>query len=246
NNWGWSVESYDQRGHGHSEGPRGGLAQHDDLLRDLGAVVQVVRHEATTGPVVLMGHSLGGLVVGGYAAGLTESRVASWLLPVDGVVMVSPALEAPLTLLQRGLMLTVGRLFLDMTVSTGFDPVLISRDPAVVQAYRDDPLIHDRISPRLARFILDEGAATLERAHRWNTPTLVVYAGADGIVHPQGSAKFVRAAPQNFVCGHAFPGLAHEILNEPEQAEVFAVLKPWLEAQLFAWQCAQSRNLTAA
>lgn len=245
NDWGWTVEGYDQRGHGQSDGQRGGLNQHDDLVRDLGSVVQVVRGEVT-GPLMLVGHSLGGLVVGSYAAGFTEPSASPWLLPVDGVVLVSPALEAPVTLFQRGLMSTVGRLFPDMVVSTGFDPVAISRDPAVVEAYRQDPLVHDRISPRLARFIMGEGAAILARAQRWVTPTLVVYSGADRIVNPQGSANFLSLAPKDLVRGQVFPELAHEILNEPEKADVFAVLKPWLQEQLMAWQIAQVDNLAVA
>ena len=245
NSWGWSVESYDQRGHGQSEGPRGGLTQQDDLVRDLASVVQVARQK-TTGPLLLLGHSLGGLVVGSYAAGFTAPSVEPWLLPVDGLVMVSPALDAPVTLFQLGLMSTVGRLFPDMTVSTGFDPVAICSDPAVVEAYRQDPLVHDRISPRLARFILEAGAATIACAQRWTIPTLVMYAGADGIVNPQGSANFVDRAPRDLVQGSVFPALAHEILNEPEQAQVFAVLKPWLDDQFTVWQRAQHRSLVAA
>lgn len=245
NRWGWSVESYDQRGHGQSEGQRGGLTQQDDLVRDLGVVVHDIRRQVS-GPLVLLGHSMGGLVVGRYAAFLTALSTSPSLSAVDGVVMVSPALDVPTTLFQRCLMATVGRLFPDITVSTGFDPVAICNDPAVVAAYRADPLVHDRISSRLGRFFVDAGPATLACAPRWTIPTLVLYAGADAIVNPRGSAQFVEQAPRALVRGQVFPTLAHEILNAPEQADVFAALKPWLAEQHHTWQQAQPGHLAAA
>ena len=67
NAWGWSVLGYDQRGHGRSDGPRGGLGADDDLLHDLAAVIDAVR-AALPGPLVLLGHSMGGLVAARFVA----------------------------------------------------------------------------------------------------------------------------------------------------------------------------------
>lgn len=245
NEWGWHVESYDQRGHGHSQGPRGGLRRDDDLVHDLASVVAQVRAERPAGPLVLMGHSMGGLVVGCYAADLLEPRSPANHTDVDGVVMVSPALEIPLNLGHRLLMGTVGRLLPDWCVRTGFDPKAVCRDPAVVEAYRNDPLVHDRISARLGRFIVEGGGYVRALAGQWAKPTLLMYAGADEIVAPRGSAEFADGAP---ACVHAqcFHHMAHEILNEPDQVLGFHALRVWFEER-FSRQVIQfPRKLDAA
>ena len=227
NEWGWHVTGADLRGHGESGGPRGGLSRDDDLLRDLALVIDVVR-PAADGPLVLLGHSMGGLVAGRLVAeGVAESP-AAWWREVDALVLSSPALAADTSVVQQTLLATIGRAAPDLAVNNGLKPAWISRDPAVVQAYRADPLVHDRITPRLARFILDGGARVRELAPRWRTPTLLMWAGADRCVAPRGSAEFAAAAPAGVVTAREWPGLSHEIFNEPEQDDVLAELGRWL------------------
>ena len=93
-----------------------------------------------------------------------------------------------------------------------------------------DRLVHDRISGRLARFIAQEGAATVALAPRWKVPTLLIYAGSDKLVNPAGSRAFAAAAPQALVSAHCFESLYHEIFNELKAEPVFAELKRWLDA----------------
>jgi alpha-beta hydrolase superfamily lysophospholipase len=88
----------------------------------------------------------------------------------------------------------------------------------VVAAYKADPNVHDRIAPRLARFVVDAGELVRALAARWTVPTLLQYAGADRCVPPSGSAEFAAAAPRAVVTAREWPGLFHEIMNEPEQA----------------------------
>src|SRR5262245_55973376 len=153
NGWGWNVVGYDQRGHGASPGPRGRLAQADDLLADLGRMVGATR-SAHTGPLVLLGHSLGGLVAARYVAeGAGDASPAPWYEPVDALVLSSPALDPGMNAGQRLLLAVLGPIAPHLGVSNGLDPAWISRDPAVVAAYVADPLVHDRVAPRLVRFI---------------------------------------------------------------------------------------------
>ncbi|HMO45493.1 MAG TPA: alpha/beta fold hydrolase [Rubrivivax sp.] len=229
NAWGWQAFGYDQRGHGGSGGPRGGLAADDDLLHDLAAVIDAVRAALAPngGPLVLLGHSMGGLVAARFAAG---EAGAAWLRPVEALVLSSPALDPGMSMAQKLLLASLGRLAPNLALGNGLKPEWISRDAQVVRDYTADSSVHDRITPRLARFIVDGGAVVAARAGGWRVPTLLMYAGSDRCVAPAGSAGFAAAAPQALVAVHEFRRLYHEIFNEPEQAEVFGVLQDWLAA----------------
>jgi alpha-beta hydrolase superfamily lysophospholipase len=226
NAWGWQVAGYDLRGHGRSEGPRGGLPDADAMLRDLALAIDAVR-AAWAGPLVLLGHSMGGLIAARFVAGVLDSA-PTWQREVDALVLSSPALDPGMNAGQKLLLALLGRLAPNLAVGNGLKPEWISRDPAVVAAYVADPLVHDRVTPRLVRFIVDGGAQVRAAAHRWRVPTLLLWAGADRCVAPAGSAAFAAAAPAGVVRAQVFAGLAHEIFNEPEKDEVFAVLERWL------------------
>jgi len=228
NKSGWSVVGYDQRGHGASPGERGRIAADDDLLADLGAVVDAVRAE-TSGPLVLLGHSLGGLVVARFVAAALESPRPAWQRDVDALVLSSPALDIGMTGARRTVLATLEKVTPNLGIGNGLDATGISRDPAVVAAYRADPLVHDRIAPRLVRFLADAGPAVRALAPRWQVPTLLLYAGSDRLVVPAGSAAFAAAAPPAVVTARPFASLFHEIFNEPEQDEVLSVLTAWLD-----------------
>ena len=120
------------------------------------------------------------------------------------------------------------RLAPGLAVNNGLKPEWISRDAAVVAAYLADPLVHERITPRLARFILDGGELVRHLAPLWRVPTLLLWAGADRCVAPRGSAAFAQAAPAGMVQAQVFPALYHEIFNEPERAQVLEQLLAWL------------------
>jgi alpha-beta hydrolase superfamily lysophospholipase len=89
--------------------------------------------------------------------------------------------------------------------------------------------VHDRITPRLTRFIVDAGVLVRRRAPQWRVPTALLYAGADRCVAPRGSRAFADALPEALLEAHCFEPLSHEIFNEPEKAQVMDVLVRWLE-----------------
>ncbi len=221
------VVGYDQRGHGVSGGARGALNHVDDLLTDLALVIDAVRTQRP-GPLVLLGHSMGGLVAARMVAGGLASSPPPWFREVDTLVLSSPALDAGMSSAQKLLLKVLGALAPNLAVGNGLKPEWVSRDPAVVKAYVDDPLVHDRVTPKLVRFIVDGGEFVRAHAAQWRMPTLLLYAGSDRCVAPAGSAAFAAAAPANVVTTQAFAPLFHEIFSEPEQAQVFAVLAAWL------------------
>jgi alpha-beta hydrolase superfamily lysophospholipase len=222
NAWGFAVRGYDQCGHGESGGPRGSLPTDTRLLDDLADIVDSTRRRMNKKtPLILLGHSMGGLVVGRF--------VSLAIRPVEALIMSSPALDPGLSRFQKFLVSILPRIAPNLRVGNGVKPQFISHDPAVVAAYRADPLVHDRISARLARFIAQASAQTVATAGTWTVPTLLMYAGADHLLNPQGSRIFAANAPQAVVTSVCFEDMYHEIFNEQDAAPVFATLKAWLD-----------------
>jgi alpha-beta hydrolase superfamily lysophospholipase len=146
------------------------------------------------------------------------------------LILTSPALATFIPIKDRVAVRVLRWLAPNLPRRNGLDASKVSHDAGVVDAYRADPLVHDRVTPRLVQAILDAGRGVLARAPQWRVPTLLLWAGDDRLVDPRGSAAFAAAAPAEVVEAHAFPGLYHEILNEAEPArgEVFAALHSWL------------------
>lgn len=220
---GFRVVSYDQRGHGQSQGPRGVSPTPDALYEDLEIVIDAVR--PPNGKLIVLGHSMGGAIAARFVA--DERR------PIDGLILSSPALAADLSTMQK-LQLYIGERLMPMIAQgNGLDPKMISHNQTVVRAYMEDPLVHDRISARLARVLIDAGEVARAQAGHWQVPTLLIYAGADALVAPSGSDAFAASAPREVVESTKFDGLYHEILNETEAlaAPVFARIEQWLDAR---------------
>jgi alpha-beta hydrolase superfamily lysophospholipase len=230
---GWAVAGYDQRGHGRSEGRRGVIAAPDSLFDDLARVIDLLRAQGSA-PLVLLGHSLGGLLAGRFVAEALAPQPATWSRPVDALVMSSPALDAGMNAGQKLLLAILAPLAPRLALNNGLKPQWISRDPAVVAAYMADPLVHDRVCPALVRCIVDGGAVVRSRAAQWTVPTLLTYAGADRCVAPGGSDAFAAAAPAALVQSRCWDGLAHEIFNEPEREAVLDDLVGWLGGRFAA------------
>lgn len=227
---GWEVLGWDHRGHGRSEGKRGDIPDTEALLRDTARVIDALRAPGPAAPpLVLLGHSMGGAVAARFVAEALASQPAAWSRPVNALVLSSPALDAGLSAGQKLALALAENLAPGLAVGNGLKPEWICRDPAVVQAYTADPLVHDRITARLTRFIVDAGERVIADAPRWALPTLLMWAGADRCVAPRGSEAFAAAAPAHVLATRPWPGLYHEIFNEPEKAEVLGALTDWLD-----------------
>jgi len=106
---------------------------------------------------------------------------------VEALVLSSPALDPGLNGFQQLLVNVLPRFVPDLRVGNGVKPQFISHDPAVVAAYRNDKLVHDRISARLARFIANAGPQTVAMAPLWTVPTLLMFAGDDRLLNARQS-----------------------------------------------------------
>ena len=224
NGWGFAVRGYDQHGHGESGGVRGALPADNRLLVDLADIVDSTRLRMDPGtPLILLGHSLGGLVAARFVS--LEAR------SVQGLVMSSPALDAGLSRWQKLMVTVLANGVPGLRVGNGLDVAALSHDPQVIRAYLSDPLVHDRISARLAHFIAQAGAASVAAAPAWKVPTLLMYAGDDRLVNPSGSRAFAAAAPRTVVTSQCFDAMYHEIFNEPDADVVYKALRVWLDAR---------------
>jgi alpha-beta hydrolase superfamily lysophospholipase len=215
---------YDLYGHGKSEGVPGCIRSSSQHLDDLVDVVDSARKAMPAGqPLILLGHSMGGLIAARF--------VSLNLRPIDGLVLSSPALDPDLGAFQKLLLAVLPAILPNLRVGNGLNADFISHDAQVVAAYKNDPLVHDRISGLLAKFIADAGPAVITAAANWVVPTLVLFAGQDKLVNPRGSRVFISKAPSLVVSSFCFENMYHEIFNESNASEVFAQLKPWLDTR---------------
>ena len=222
---GFAVRSYDQYGHGQSQGPRGGMDHDKRFIVDLAHVLnQTITGMSQDLPIILLGHSFGGLVAAHFIA---EKRAH-----VDALVLSSPALDPGLSAVQKALVATLPHVLPNLRVSNGLPLKYLTHDASVIEAYRTDPLVHNRISARLGKYIATAGPATVAKAAQWTVPTLLMWAGQDRLVAPAGSRAFAANAPKDVVHSKEFADLYHEIFNEQHADPVYGELLTWLSQRV--------------
>lgn len=220
---GYAVVAFDQRGHGRSGGARGHVASYGNCLDDVGRLVELL-HERSDGlPQFLYGHSLGGNLVLNFALRRQPA--------LSGLVVSSPLLLPARTL--PGWLVAWGR-FLDRVwpqavFSKRVDPADLSHDPAAVEAYRRDPLVHHRVSARLAVGMLDAGQWALQHADRLALPTLLMHGGADRVTSAAASHQLAGHAGQRCTL-KIWDGLFHELHWERQRAEVCDFMIQWMRS----------------
>ncbi len=220
---GFSVHALDLRGHGDSEGPRKHTPSFETFLDDLECFLTLVREEELDAPVVLLGHSMGGLIVGALLA---------WRQPEVQAAVLSGPLLLPASGVGRPA-LALGRLFSRvlprLRIPSGIDPQGLSRDPAVQQAYMADPRINEPISLRLAAEVVRAAGLVRASARSINVPVLIVHGEDDPLCRVEGSRDFYAQLKPEGCEIRTYPGLRHEVLNEPEREQVLEDIHGWLE-----------------
>lgn len=215
---GLTVYRFDNRGHGRSGGERGYLDDFRDFIRDADTVVTLAEGENPGLPVFMLGHSLGGFIAAAF--GVTyPGRLAGQILS-GAATTVSPLLAE-----LEGV---------DLSASA-HEPIantlsdLISRDPAVVRDYREDPLNLKEFKTKLMSEALLRGARWLmDHLGEYTCPCLILHGGGDQIVSPDASRYFADhiASPEKRLL--LYDGLYHEILNEPEKDRVLTDILSWI------------------
>jgi len=229
---GATIYAMDHRGHGRSGGPRGHAPSLIALLDDIDAVVVRARAESG-GPLVLIGHSFGGLLAIAYALDRPDR--------IDKAIFSAPALVARVKVpaWKQALARVLPTVAPKASFANEIDPNVLSHDPTVAPAYSSDPLVHNQITAGLYASTIARGEEFIGRAPELRVPFLLMHGRDDQIVDPAGSQRFfARAtAPDRAFC--LYPGFYHEIFNEVDQERVFQDIESWLtqrsDAQLTGW-----------
>jgi acylglycerol lipase len=228
--------SYDLRGHGESTGKRGHADGLPQLADDFEALLPVMMERAQADQVIVLGHSLGAAAMGWY---LTSRTAAGRALPghVAAAVLSAPAVKVPNTLGVRARKLAgraLSRVAPSLTLPSGLDSEYISSDPSEVARYRQDPLIHDRLSVRLGLSILDHGPQIVQRAGQVQISLLMWHGLEDGIVDVAGSRELFAAWGATDKAFVELPGYRHESHHEKPNrtAHLFERIRAWLQPRV--------------
>lgn len=222
---GYAVHVFDLRGHGRSPGLRGHVNHWADLRQDAGAFIRMVALREQRRPLFIFGHSLGGLVALEYAlrspGGLSGVIASS---PSLGQIGISPLLFA--------LSKVMSRVWPAFSMDTGLDATLLSRDPAVVNAYRTDPLVHSIGSARLGTEITAAREWVQAHAADMRLPLLLIQGSADRLTEPAGGRAFYEKASSADKEHRLYEGAYHELHNDTCREQMLADLAAWLDRHL--------------
>lgn len=225
---GYGVSTYalDGRGHGLSEGRRGHADRFELLLQDVDRFRREIEGTADAEiPLFILGHSMGGLITARYIEEY-EGRFR-------GAILVSPWLATAMPV-PRWKVLAAGflnRVLPALPMNAGIDAGYLSHDPVVVARYRDDPLVHGKITPRLFAEASTAMGLVMQKSDRIRIPLLLMLAGDDHIVDSNKSQAFAKSLTGD-VTIRVLPDYYHEVLNDHDRAIALHEIRDWILERL--------------
>ena len=224
---GYSVFALDLRGHGDSDGRRGHVRRFDHLLQDVDRFRREIQGMVPPEtPFFLVGHSLGGLVSLRY--------LEEYSPDFRGAVLSAPwlATALPIPHWKVGLAQVLTTIAPSLPMRAPVPPEYLSHDPDIVEAYRSDPLVHDRITPRMFTELSSAMGLVFQRADRIGVPLLFLLPGGDKVTDTQRTRALARSIHQAEVTVRMFPDAYHELFNEVDRSLVLSELRAWIAARL--------------
>ena len=216
----------DHRGHGRSGGKRVLVKDISEYTGDFDTLVGIATKEHPGLTRIVLGHSMGGGIVFAYGV---ERPDAYDLMVLSGPAVAAQAAVSPLLVLAAK---TLGAVAPGLPVQQ-LDASAVSRDPAVVDAYNSDPLVyHGKVPAGIARALVVVGETMPQRAAALTAPLLVVHGSEDSLIGVDGSRQLVEAVGSSDVELNIYPGLYHEVFNEPERKQVLDDVVSWINARL--------------
>ena len=225
NQAGYTCLTYDLRGHGKSEGQRGHISSYDEYFSDTDMLIKEAQQRYKGIPCFLYGHSLGAIIVWIY--------VLRYKPGLNGVIL--SALDYRNALEEQKLKVlmakVLGSVAPKMSIASGLDPQAISRDPQIVSAYVNDPLVHKQITLGFAKSSMEVIIWANQHTSEWNLPVLVMHGELDQLGYVIGSKEFASKVKGDCTL-KIWQGLYHEVHNEPEKEQVFEFLRGWLDTHI--------------
>jgi alpha-beta hydrolase superfamily lysophospholipase len=225
---GYAILANDRVGHGKSKGQRGHVANYDQLLDDIIKLHSEATRKFPGIPVFLYGHSMGGGIVLNYVIRNPKNGL-------KGVIATSPALQ--LAFEPPAFKITLGklmrRIYPAFSQTNEINPEHISRDKAVVEAYKKDPLVHNKISAETGMGLLQWGKEIIANADKiTSVPLLLLHGTGDKLTSYKGTEAFAANAINCEYSINTYDGYFHELHNEPEKKEVLDDILEWLNAKI--------------
>jgi alpha-beta hydrolase superfamily lysophospholipase len=216
----------DHRGHGRSGGKRMLVRDISEYTADFDTLVGIAAREHHGLKCIVLGHSMGGGIVFAYGVERPDNYD---MMVLSGPAVAAQELVSPLMLVAAKVL---GVLVPGLPVQE-LDVEAISRDPAVVAAYNDDPLVyHGKVPAGVGRALLQVGETMPQRAPALTAPLLVVHGSEDRLIPVDGSRRLVECVGSTDVELKVYPGLYHEVFNEPERAQVLGDVVSWISKRL--------------
>jgi len=227
---GYAVYGIDHIGHGKSDGERVYVDRFQDYTTTLTAYVDMIRQWQPDKPVFMVGHSMGGLIGAAYLLGHQNA--------LSGAIFSGPGVKVPDNISKT--VIFMGKILSRILPKTGImqlDASGVSRDPAVVDAYINDPLVYTgKVTARLGAEMLKTMKGVTENAARIKLPLMIVQGSDDLLIDPAGAHLFYDLVRSEDKSIRFYEGFYHEVFNEPEHEKVLGDVKEWLDARLGA-QC---------
>lgn len=219
NEAGFSVYRFDHRGHGHSEGARAFYEDYNELIDDVNHIIEIAKKDNPDHPIFVLGHSMGGYAVACYGVKYPNQ--------VNGIIM-----SGGLTRDKGGLITSLSKdlnpiMYLPNTLGS-----VVSRDPDIVKAYGEDPLVLKEISVGLYYALANGLQWLMDNTSAFNYPVLILHGGDDRIVSCEDSIEFYDAISSTDKELKIYDVLFHEILNDPEKDQVISDILNWIDKRL--------------
>ncbi len=223
NRRGVSVFAADMRGHGRTGGQRCYVDEYDDYIRDVERFfTEIVAPELNGTPVVLFGHSNGGLISTRFAL-RNQQKLAGLALSGPLFRLIK---EVPFW--KKTLGSVLNRYWPRFKFPNELEPEQLTHDPLMIEAWMKDTIIAHEVTPRWFKEMEKASADALSRAPELRIPLLVQHGGADPLTSPQASREFVDRASSEVKRHIVYDGLRHEIVNEIDRDRVIGDLCDWV------------------
>jgi len=225
-NKGIAIYALDHRGFGRSGGKRGYVDSFMDYIYDMKIFVNMIKDKHPNKPVIMLGHSMGGVLALKYALTHAEDLDAL-ILSSPGLV---PAIKVPAW--KKNLAIFLSSKIPSLTMPSGLDATTISRDKEVVKQYLADPLVHDKVTPRFYVEMMNTIDECINRCGEIMHPLLLFHGTADALVLDEASKIVYQKASSKDKTLKLFEGLYHETMNElePDRKKVLKLVAEWIVA----------------